>query len=171
MCFSSTYPLDMKTESLSPLRRIGILGGMGPAATVDLMQKIIDLTPAQCDQEHVPLVVWNVPQIPSRLAAIHESGESPVDAMCEGARWLAQAGAEAIAIACNTAHHWAEDVARASGRPVLHIADSAIHALKSRPESQQRRRRNGEAELRQITLQKGVDELLTPDEAVGVRAR
>ena len=110
-------------------RRVGILGGMGPAATVDLMQKIIDATPATCDQEHVPVIVWNVPQIPPRVPAIVGVAESPEPAMREGARWLAASGAEAIVIACNTAHHWAAAVESAAQRPLIHIADAALSAL------------------------------------------
>lgn len=120
--------------SLPTRRRIGIIGGMGPAATVDLMQKIIDATPATRDQDHVPMVVWNVPQIPERVGHIHDAtSPSPVPAMRTAAKALAEAGAEAIAIACNTAHFWAPDVEDASGLPLLHIADAALAALAHRP--------------------------------------
>jgi aspartate racemase len=105
---------------------------MGPAATVDLMQKVIDATPARNDQDHIPLIVWNVPQIPERLAAIAGDGPSPVPAMREGAIWLARAGAEAFAIACNTAHYWSAEIEDAARLPLLHIADAALSALRSR---------------------------------------
>ena len=119
--------------SLPTRRRIGIIGGMGPAATVDLMQKIIAATPASRDQDHVPMVVWNVPQIPERVGHIHDAtSPSPAPAMRTAAKALAEAGAEAIAIACNTAHFWAADVEDASGLPLLHIADAALAALAHR---------------------------------------
>lgn len=121
------------TNQISPstFRTIGILGGMGPAATVDLMQKIIDATPASRDQEHVPMIVWNIPQIPDRNTFIAGGSISPSPAMCAGARALADAGADAIVIACNTAHHWADEVAAAANRPLIHIADAALAQLQN----------------------------------------
>jgi aspartate racemase len=114
------------------LRRVGILGGMGPAATVDLMAKVLAATPARRDEDHVPLIVWNVPQVPSRPAALRGDGPSPLPAMLEGARFLQGAGATALAIACNTAHHWADALQRAVSIPVLHIADAAVAELMAR---------------------------------------
>jgi aspartate racemase len=127
----------MKKESslkVAPtFRLVGILGGMGPAATVDLMQKVIDATPATRDQEHVPLIVWNVPQIHDRVAAIQDSNApSPAPEMCRGAIALTRAGVEAIAIACNTAHFWAGEIEAAlqeTGVPLIHIADTALAQL------------------------------------------
>jgi aspartate racemase len=113
-------------------RRVGILGGMGPAATVDLMAKVLAATPARHDEEHVPLIVWNVPQVPSRPAAMRGEGPSPLPAMLEGARFLQDAGATALAIACNTAHHWADALQLAVKIPLLHIADAAVAELVSR---------------------------------------
>lgn len=120
----------MKTNSTANYRLVGILGGMGPAATIDLMQKVMAATTARRDQEHVPLVVWNVPQIPERVTAIGDpSAPSPAAAMCAGAAALAKAGAEAIAIACNTAHFWAEEIEAAAGVPLIHIVDVALDEL------------------------------------------
>jgi aspartate racemase len=120
----------MNTNAKQSYRLVGILGGMGPAATIDLMQKIIATTPAMRDQEHVPLVVWNVPQIPERVRAIEDpSAASPAPAMCAGAVALARAGAQAIAIACNTAHYWAEEIGAAAKIPLIHIVDAALDAL------------------------------------------
>lgn len=99
---------------------------MGPAATHDLLGKVIALTPAETDQDHVPLVIWNVPQVPPRLPALRGEGPSPVPAMAEGMRALQAAGCQAIAIACNTAHHWAEALASEVSVPLLHIADAAL---------------------------------------------
>jgi aspartate racemase len=108
---------------------LGVLGGMGPLATVDFLAKLIEETPAERDQDHVPVVVYSVPQIPDRPAAIVGNGPSPLPAMLEGVRVLGQAGAAALAIPCNTAHFWYDDIARAAGVPVLHIADAALEAL------------------------------------------
>ncbi|MGD9264437.1 MAG: aspartate/glutamate racemase family protein, partial [Lysobacterales bacterium] len=60
------------------MKTVGILGGMGPAATVDLMRRVIDLTPATDDKDHIRMLVDNNPQVPSRIRAILEgSGEDP----------------------------------------------------------------------------------------------
>jgi aspartate racemase len=127
----NTSKFDFTQKVPSTFRTIGILGGMGPAATVDLMQKVIDATPASRDQEHVPMIVWNAPQIPDRNTFIAGGSDSPSPAMCAGARALVDAGAEAIVIACNTAHHWADEVAAAANRPLIHIADAALAQVQS----------------------------------------
>ena len=108
---------------------IGILGGMGPLATVDFLRKLVERTPATRDQDHVPLVIYSVPQIPERVPAILSGAESPLPAMLTGLRMLERAGAKAIAIPCNTAHYWYEDLQRESSVPVLHIADAACAQL------------------------------------------
>jgi aspartate racemase len=110
-------------------RMIGVLGGMGPLATTDFMRKVIDATPASKDQDHIPVVVWSVPQIPDRSASIFGSGESPLPMMQEGIRRLEQMGAGCIAIACNTAHYWHEELRKSCGVPLLHIGDTAAERL------------------------------------------
>lgn len=116
----------MNTNTKNTAHRIvGILGGMGPAATVDLLDKIVRNTKAARDQDHVPLVIWHMPQIPDRLDAL-AGASSPEPMLREGARALRAMGAEAIAIACNTAHHWADAVKDASGLPLIHIAEATM---------------------------------------------
>lgn len=111
---------------------LGVLGGMGPLATVDFLRKLIEETPAARDEDHIPVVVYSVPQIPMRPSAILDGGESPLPAMLEGIRTLKQAGAVAIAIPCNTAHYWYDDMVRDGGLPIVHIADAALAELASR---------------------------------------
>jgi aspartate racemase len=111
---------------------LGVLGGMGPLATVDFLRKLIEETPAARDEDHIPTVVYSVPQIPMRPSAILDGGESPLPAMLEGIRTLKQAGAVAIAIPCNTAHYWYDDMLRAGGLPIVHIADAALAELAPR---------------------------------------
>ncbi|WP_043115110.1 aspartate/glutamate racemase family protein, partial [Pseudacidovorax intermedius] len=76
-------------EAQPGLAPIGILGGMGPLATVDFMRKILAATPARCDQEHLPLLVSSIPQIPDRTAAFLGEGTSPLPALVSSARRLA----------------------------------------------------------------------------------
>ncbi len=109
----------------APPRILGVLGGMGPLATVDFLQKLIEETPASRDQDHIPVIAYSVPQIPDRPLAILGKGESPLPHMLEGIHTLKRAGAQAIAIACNTAHYWYDDLVLQGGLPILHIADAA----------------------------------------------
>ena len=94
---------------------LGVLGGMGPLATVDFLSKLIAETPAERDADHVPVLVYSVPQIPDRPAAILAGGASPLPEMLNGLRTLKAAGAACIAIPCNTAHYWYDALAREAG--------------------------------------------------------
>lgn len=105
---------------------IGILGGMGPLATVDFVGKIIASTPATSDQEHVPLLIASIPQIPDRTRAFRGEGSSPAPAMIASALRLKHAGAQLLVMACNTAHLWYEQVQEAVGLPMLHLVDAAV---------------------------------------------
>lgn len=123
--------------------KLGVLGGMGPLATADFLRKLTEATTvvaeAKTDQEHIPLIVYGVPQIPDRSSAIQSIGPSPLEALSAGIRFLADAGVQQIAIPCNTAHYWFEDMARAlrESRPdglvpnILHIVDAVHDALRS----------------------------------------
>lgn len=105
---------------MATLRTIGILGGMGPEATVLLMQRVIAATPAQDDADHIPLLVDQNPQVPSRIAALIEgTGADPGPVLVAMARRLEEAGAEALAMPCNTAHHYAAQLAGSVGIPFL----------------------------------------------------
>ena len=110
---------------------IGILGGMGPAATADMFQKFIQLTPAHCDQEHIPLVISSIPDIPDRSTSILHEGESPLPAMEEYMHGLERAGAKCIIIACNTAHYWYNDLKKKCNVDMLNIIDSTISEILS----------------------------------------
>ena len=111
---------------------LGVLGGMGPLATADFLAKIVAATPADSDQDHIPLIAWSVPQIPERVPAILGRGESPLPAMLAGIVALKAAGAQAIAVACNTAHYWHAEMQAQGGLPLLHIADAALAEARRR---------------------------------------
>lgn len=113
-------------------KTIGILGGMGPEATVDLFAKIVAATPARIDQEHLRIVIDNNPKVPDRIAAILGGGEDPVPVLRETARNLERAGAGFVVMPCNTAHIFYDAIADAVTIPVLHIADEAVAELKRR---------------------------------------
>jgi aspartate racemase len=105
-------------------RRIGILGGMGPQATVLLMSRIIARTKALDDSDHVPMIVDNNTQVPSRIKAlIEKSGEDPAPVLAAMARRLETAGAEALAMPCNTAHNYAPAIRAAVSIPFLDMVE------------------------------------------------
>lgn len=111
---------------------VGILGGMGPEATVDLMARIIAATPAQDDIDHIRMLVDNNPKVPSRIKAlIEETGESPAPTMIAMAQGLAQQGADFLAMPCNTAHHYYADVANAVNIPFLNIVELTLAYIKA----------------------------------------
>ena len=105
------------------MKTIGIMGGMGPMATVDLMKKIILATPASKDQDHIPMLVDNNSQIPDRTKAIMGQGASPAPEMVKTAKRLMMAGADFIIIACNTAHYFLPEILPQISIPVLSIID------------------------------------------------
>jgi len=113
---------------------IGILGGMGPQATIDLYQAIIDKTPATRDQEHIPTIIFSYPQVPDRTEAIVGEGESPVPYLIEGAKLLERAGADFILIPCNTAHHFLPEVEKEVAIPIVNmIIETRDYILREKP--------------------------------------
>ncbi len=110
-------------------KTVGILGGMGPLATVDLFAKIVANTPVELDQDHLRIIIDNNPQIPPRVEAIMAGGESPLPAMAASARLLAAAGADFIVMPCNTAHYWLAEIQAAVAIPIYSMIDNAAAYL------------------------------------------
>jgi aspartate racemase len=108
---------------------IGILGGMGPAATADFYLKVIEETHASGDEDHVPLLIQSDPRIPHRPAAILSGGPSPLPALLESRDRLIAAGALALAMPCNTAHYWFEQLAQGCAVPFISIVDASCDEL------------------------------------------
>ena len=100
---------------------LGIVGGMGPAATCDLMEKIISLTAATCDQDHLHVIADVNTNIPDRTAAILHGGADPVPELVKSGQRLQNAGAELLLLPCNTAHYFYEPLAASVTVPVLHM--------------------------------------------------
>ncbi|MDO4489179.1 MAG: amino acid racemase [Eubacteriales bacterium] len=113
-------------------KTIGILGGMGPLATADLFKKIIELTDAANDQDHVRVIIDSNTNIPDRTAAILHGGKSPVEELTKSARLLENAGADLLIMPCNTAHYFVDYVKEAVNIPVVSIIESAADKVLSR---------------------------------------
>ena len=104
-------------------KTIGIIGGMGPLATCDLFRKIIDITDASCDQEHIRICIDNNTEIPDRTAAIVAGGTDPVEQMSRSAKGLQVMGADVLIMPCNTAHYFHKRVAETVKTPLLNMLE------------------------------------------------
>ncbi|MFP2768693.1 aspartate/glutamate racemase family protein [Oceanisphaera sp. KMM 10153] len=110
---------------------VGVIGGMGPEATVDLMRRVIAATPARDDIDHIHMLVDNNPKVPSRIKALIEgTGESPAPFMANMAQGLERAGVDFLVIPCNTAHMYYPEVVAAVSIPVVNILDVTVQHVK-----------------------------------------
>ncbi|WP_324755175.1 aspartate/glutamate racemase family protein [Roseovarius sp. Pro17] len=115
---------------------VGVLGGMGPEATILLQQRLLATVTARDDADHIPLLIDMNPQVPSRIAHLIEgTGTDPAPTLAQMALRLEDAGATALAMPCNTAHHYAPQIAAAVAIPLLNMVDlSVAHAAQFAPE-------------------------------------
>jgi aspartate racemase len=111
---------------MSNFSTIGILGGMGPEATNQLCALITALTPVTRDQDHIPVITYNNPQIPDRVSAVRGQTESPVPEMIRTARVLEHAGAQMLLMPCNLAHFYLADVQKAIRVPLLDMIEETV---------------------------------------------
>ncbi len=111
-------------------KTVGVIGGMGPEATVEFLRRIIAATPAEDDQDHIRVLVDNNPKIPSRLTAIVEgTGEDPLPVLIAMAQGLEKQGAELLAMPCNTAHYYRPRIAEAVSIPLLDMIALSVAAV------------------------------------------
>ena len=101
--------------------KVGVVGGVGPAATVDFMRKVVQLTRAACDQDHIKMIVEQNPQIPDRTAHLLSGGEDPTISLLATCKRLEEGGADIIAIPCNTAHAFVEKIDAQLNVPILNM--------------------------------------------------
>lgn len=116
---------------------VGILGGMGPEATILLQQRVLAKIQARDDSDHLPLLIDMNPQVPSRIAHLLEGGDvDPGPYLADMARNLQDAGATALGMPCNTAHHYATAIEGATSIPLLNMVKTAVEeAAKRVPKS------------------------------------
>ncbi len=105
------------------MKTLGILGGMGPLATIDLYEKIVRHTDAHKDKDHIHVLIDSYPDIPDRTAFITGDGENPLPFLIEAAQKIEAMGAEFLVMPCNTAHYFYEEIARFVEIPFLHMID------------------------------------------------
>jgi len=108
---------------------IGVLGGMGPAATVDLLDKIVKAATVSRDQDHPRIIVDNNPKIPDRTPAILENGPSPLPMLVQSAKLLEMARVDFIIIPCVTVHYFYAKLQEQISTPILHIVRETMKYL------------------------------------------
>ena len=113
-------------------KSIGILGGMGPLATADLFRKIVTLTRAGCDGDHIRVYMDSNSSIPDRTAAILSGGPDPLPAMRDSLRKLERCGADCIIMPCNTAHYFLPRLQALTDIPFLSLLEAAAKAARDR---------------------------------------
>lgn len=111
---------------------VGVIGGMGPEATVDLMRRVILATPAKDDVDHIHMIVDNNSKVPSRMKAlIDKTGEDPTPVLVGMAKGLVTAGADFLVIPCNTAHYYHDAVQQAVAVPVADMIGLSIQRFRN----------------------------------------
>lgn len=115
------------------MKKLGIIGGLGPMATAYLMELIINMTQAETDQQHIESIIYNCPSIPDRTQFIlKRSDQSPLPAMTEAGQRLAAQGVSQIAIPCITAHYFHKELEEAIGLPIIHAISETANYLAAR---------------------------------------
>jgi aspartate racemase len=115
-------------------RAVGVIGGLGPAATLDFFARVLAATPAERDQDHLRLIIDDNPWVPDRNAAIAGTGPSAGPALADVARGLERAGAEFLVMPCNAAHAFQTDIEAATSLPFVSLIEETVTAaLKAAP--------------------------------------
>jgi len=117
-----------------PEKVVGILGGMGPESTADLFFRIIRATPVKKDQDHLIVIVYNNPKIPDRTLAIVDNEKCPLQQIKESISVLDRMGVDIIAIPCNTAHFYYNDLQRSTNVPIINmLSETSKYIYKTFP--------------------------------------
>lgn len=113
-------------------KKLGVLGGMGPMATVDFVKRIVEKSPARSDQEHMSMIISNDPVIPDRTKHILENGENPLEKMLKNLMNLKDSGATKVVIPCNTAHYWLDKLSHNERVSFISIIDAVMNEASRR---------------------------------------
>lgn len=108
------------------MKTIGIIGGMGPLATVDLYRRIVLRTEASKDQDHIHVLIDSNTNIPDRTKAIISNGEDPTVELIKSAKMLEEAGANFLIMPCNTAHYFIDRLKENVGIPFVNMLEETV---------------------------------------------
>jgi aspartate racemase len=112
-------------------KKLGVLGGMGSAASAEFLRILAAKAPAQKDQEHPVVYMIADSQIPDRTDAIFGKGPDPSEKLYQDLQQLADMGADVLAVPCNTAHYFIDKFAQPLPKPLIHIIDETVKAAKA----------------------------------------
>ena len=114
------------------MKKLGVIGGLGPMATAYFFELVVEMTKAETDQEHIEILLHNCPSVPDRTEYIMgRSRENPLEKMAEIGKQLA-AWADVLAIPCVTAHYFCQELQAAVGMPLLDAVKETAVYLKER---------------------------------------
>ena len=118
-----------RNNALPAHKTVGVLGGMGPDATVDFLNKVIRLTPAERDQDHIRMLVDHDPKVPSRQNVSVEDDARIRENLAQMAERLEAAGADFLVMVCNTAHGWLDRALQRISIPFINIVDVTVQVI------------------------------------------
>jgi len=110
-------------------KTVGIIGGMGPAATIEFFRRLVAATPAAVDRAHLRILIDNNPHVPERIDAIFGTGPDPGPALAAMARGLASLGADFLTMPCNTGHFFQSAIREAVDIPFIDMIEETVRVL------------------------------------------
>lgn len=111
------------------MKRLGVLGGMGPAASAEFITRLTARTPARRDQDHIPTILWSDCTTPDRSTSVRRGDDAPLAHLQAGVQGLINCGCDYVVIPCNTAHFWFHELIK-QGVHITHIVDSVADQLR-----------------------------------------
>lgn len=118
------------------MNKLGVIGGLGSKATAYFFNRLVDLTEASVDQEHIELLIHNHPQIPDRTAYIlGESNENPMSYLVDDAMYLLESGCQHLYVPCNTAHYFINQMETGLKDRFIHMIDETVLEIKKRKQT------------------------------------
>ena len=115
------------------MKKVGVLGGMGPKATIYFCDMVIENTNASCDQEHLDMIVSNHASIPDRTAFLDGHGASPVPYLIKDAKMLEACGCDFLVLTCNTSHFAYDDITREITLPLVNMPKETCDIINRNP--------------------------------------
>ena len=113
-----------------PVKTLGVLGGMGPAACAEFLRILARDCPAHDDSQHPRIIMLSDPETPDRSNGIMGLGPDPLPVIRKNLLQLAQWGADVLAVPCNTAHYFIDRFRDELPVPLIHIVEATVEAAK-----------------------------------------
>lgn len=111
----------------------GVIGGLGPMATVYFFNMVVELTDSSNDQEHVDMLISNKATTPDRTDfIIGKSNLNPAPVLNKEALKLQNAGADFLVMTCNTAHYFYDEITKGLDIPFINIIEETVLHAKSK---------------------------------------